>query len=401
MRILGLTSFYPNPFHATRATYNRQQFRALAARHPVRVIAPIPWTDELSARRRGRPALPRGRRILFDGIPVEHPRYFFPPRVLRRWYGHFYRMSVRPAFERALREFRPDVVFAPWAYPDGWAAVQLGRRANLPVVVKVHGSDVLLLHAHPIRRGPTAETLRRAAGVIAVSQDLADHVIDLGADPTRVWAVYDGVDESQFCPGRREVARAALGLPRDERIVLFVGNLLPVKGLDVLVRACARLAQHGLGFTCYLIGQGPLRGSLEQQIGRAGLQERVRLLGPVPHEQLPAWFRAADVFVLPSHSEGLPNVLLEAAACGTPYVASRVGGIPEIAHLGVSELTPAGDAECLAQALRKRLSGPPHPSAGRPAAIRTWGECASELAGMFEQAVERHREPALTEARLS
>ena len=110
MRILVLTNLYPNPFHRTRATFNRQQFRALAERHEVRVISPISWVDELAARRKGAPALPRDRRVEVDGITVEHPRYLYPPKVLRGWYGHFFRRSARPAFDRAYVEFRPDVV---------------------------------------------------------------------------------------------------------------------------------------------------------------------------------------------------------------------------------------------------------------------------------------------------
>jgi glycosyltransferase involved in cell wall biosynthesis len=390
MRILAVTNLYPNPFHPTRATFNRQLLRALAARHDVRVIAPILWTDELSARRRGQPPLPPGRRVVCDGIPVEHPRYLFPPKVLRHWYGHCFRASIRPAFERAVREFRPDLVFTPWAYPDGWAAVEVGHAAGLQVVLKVHGSDVLMLEKYPRRQARTAEALRRADGIVAVSQDLAERVVELGADPRGVEVVYDGIDDSHFHPGPQDVARAELGLPPDGRVVLFVGNLIPVKGLDVLIRACALLRQQGLSFTCVLVGQGPLGAALRQQADRAGLEDCVRFLGALPHDRLPAWYRAADVFVLPSHSEGVPCVLLEAAACGTPFVASRVGGIPEIAHLGPSELTPPGNVEHLAAALRRRLDGP-RQDARPPVTIRGWAEVAGQLAGLFEQVLERRR----------
>ena len=106
-------------------------------------------------------------------MPVEYPRFVFPPRVLRGWYGRFYRWSIGPAFRRALAAFRPDVVFATWAYPDGWAAVDLAHQAGLPAVLKVHGSDVLQLKHYPTRRRGTAEALRRADRVVAVSRDLA------------------------------------------------------------------------------------------------------------------------------------------------------------------------------------------------------------------------------------
>src|SRR5436305_306505 len=193
MRVLGLTSLYPSPLQPHRAPFNRHQFRLLGERFAVRVIAPIAWTDELAARRRGAAPLPSDRRVTHDGLPVEHPRYYYPPRVLRGWYGHCFRESARRAFDRAVAESRPDVVHAPFAYPDGWAAVQLGHEHGLPVVVQVHGSDVRLLDRFPGRRRRTVEALRAADGVIAVSQDLADTVVRLGVDPDRLLTVYDGI----------------------------------------------------------------------------------------------------------------------------------------------------------------------------------------------------------------
>src|SRR4051812_25047798 len=169
MRILAITNLYPNPLQPHRGTFNRQQFRALAERHDVRVIAPVAWTDERTACKQGGGGMPDDRRASCDGLHVEHPRYWYTPRVLRSRYGHFFRHSVKAAFDRALTEFRPHLVLAAWAYPDGWAAVELGRRVGLPVVVKVHGSDILTLPKTPGRGVRTAETMRRADGIVAVS----------------------------------------------------------------------------------------------------------------------------------------------------------------------------------------------------------------------------------------
>lgn len=397
MRILTLTNLYPTPFNPTRATFNRQKIRLLATQHPVAVIAPILWTEEWAARWKGAGSLPRGRRVTCDGIAVDHPRYVYSPKVLRGWYGHCFRESVRPAFRRALADFRPDLVFAPWAYPDGWAAVQLGHRAGLPVVIKVHGSDILQLSRHPRRSRGTIEALRQADGVIAVSHDLKERVVAMGADGARVRVLYDGIDSELFHPGPQDAARIRLARDFDMRgpVVLYIGNLLPVKGLEVLIDAFAKLAGQGVDFTGLLIGQGPLRARLEAQIARRGLRGRVELLGPRPHDQLPDWYRAADFFVLPSYSEGVPVVLLEAIACGTPIVASRVGGIPEIAHLGDSRLVPAGDTAALAEAIRAGIADyaatPRHVSH----AIRSHADAVSELVGFFEQVLAARRQDPL------
>jgi glycosyltransferase involved in cell wall biosynthesis len=387
MRVLAVTNLYPNPFDRNRGVFNRQQLCALAAEHDVRIISPIAWTDELSARWHGHDPLPASRQVVCDGITIDYPRYLYPPRVLRGCYGHCFRYSIRTAFERALAEFHPDVVLGAWAYPDGWAAVELGHRAGLPVVIKVLGCDILCggrgLDRYPTRKAGTIAALRQADGIMAVSKDLARHVVDLGVDPERVRVIYDGINAQLFHPGSRSQARAELGLSESDPLILFVGSLVAVKGIDVLIDACAQLAKQGLRFRCLLVGQGQLRAALEKQIAGLGLQGHVELLGSRPHDQLPAWYRAADVFVLPSRSEGVPNVLQEAIACGTPFVASRVGGIPEIAHLGPGQLVPPGDPAALSMALLQELRNP----GSGPAKIRSHQQAAADLAELFAQLI--------------
>ncbi len=356
MRVLALTNLYPNPFQPHRATFNRHRLRLLGERVPVRVIAPIAWTDEWKARRSGKPPLPAGRRILFDGLTVDHPRYLFPPKFGRRWHGRFYLRSVRASFEKAVSEFRPDLLFAPWAYPDGWAAVRLGHAAGLPVVIQCHGSDVLLLDRFPARKKRTVEAVAAADGVVAVSRDIARHLVAMGAAPGRVRVVYDGVDPSKFHPAPKAEARARVGLTGADPTVLFVGNLVPVKGVDVLLAACGQLVREGFPLRLVVIGEGPLRRKLQTLAVALGMEGRVDFVGSVAHELLPGWFQAADLLVLPSHSEGVPTVLLEASACRTPWAASRVGGIPEIEHLGLSRLVSPNRPVELAAAIRERLT---------------------------------------------
>jgi glycosyltransferase involved in cell wall biosynthesis len=355
MRILAMTNIYPNPYQPHRATFNRHQFRILGQQHAVQVIAPISWTDELRARRGGALPLPKGRRIVNDGLIVDHPRYVFPPKFARSWYGHFYKMSVKKTFHRVVEEFRPDLLFTPWAYPDGWAAVRLGRAAGLPVVLQVHGSDILLLNQIPARRKPTESALRAADGVVAVSHDIGNRLVGMGVAKSKIRVIHDGIDPTVFFPGNKADERKYLNLSPDGRILLFIGNLVPVKAIDVLLKACATPVLKDLPFQLVIVGQGPLRTPLEQLARQLGIENRVRFTGALPQTDLPRWYRAADLFVLPSHSEGVPNVLLEASACQTPWVASNVGGIPEIAHLGISRLvTPNAPSE-LARAIHETL----------------------------------------------
>jgi len=389
MRVLALTNLYPSPLTPHRAPYNRHQLRLLAEQHSVRVIAPVLWTDEWAARRQALPALPPGRSVMNDGLIVDHPRYWYTPKILRGLYGQFFLASVRATFERVIAEFRPDVVFAPWAYPDGYAAVQLARRANLPVVVQVHGSDLRELTRYPARTSGTAAALTEADGVIAVSQELAGRVIALGARPERVRVVIDGVDRQTFFPGDRQAAQQRVGFAPGVRHLLFVGNLVPVKGLDVLLAACQRLPAAAGPWQLHLVGEGPLCKSLEAQARVLGLDRHVEFHGAISHAELPDWFRAADLLVLASRSEGVPNVLLEAAACGLPFVASNVGGIPEIAGLGQSQLVPPGNPGALADAISgmlqsARVSHMPGPRDRR--------EAVADIAACLEACIRQRRE---------
>lgn len=390
MRILTLTNLYPNPSQPHRAAFNRLQLQALAREHQVQVIAPIPWTTEWMARRDdSHPDPEQNRTRICDGMIIHHPRYTFTPKVLRGWYGRFFLESVRDTFLDVARTFRPDVVLGCWAYPDGWAAIQLARECGLPVAIKVHGSDILSIVASSARQRRTMETLQGCDAVIAVSRHLAAQAIALGADPARVHTVYNGIDTRTFSPGPRDTARKELGIEGSDPLILFVGNLVPIKGLGTLVEALASLDRTGLRFQAALVGDGPLRGELKARIAALGLSGRVHVMGSCPQSQLPHWYRAAHVLVLPSRSEGIPNVLLEAAACGTPFVATRVGGIPEVSP--ATSLVSPGDPAELTQRILATIQSPdqsrnaPHVSPG------PWAQSADALAGVLQNIVNQSR----------
>jgi glycosyltransferase involved in cell wall biosynthesis len=371
-----MTNLYPNPLQPHRAPFNRHQLRILNETDPVRVIAPVAWTDEKWF------AKPWPRRLELDGITVDHPRYWFPPRVARGTYGQWYLWSVRRVFRRAIRDFEPDIVFAPWAYPDGWAAVKLARKHKLPVVVQVHGSDVKLLDDFPARKQRTIEALTQADGVVAVSQDLANDVIGIGAKNVRV--IYDGVDPELFGRGSPLTPSEISTIfdYKKQPFVLFVGNLVPVKCVSTLIEA-----MEGVPYPLHVVGDGPLRESLKSQAERTIGISNTRFHGSLPLKRLPAFYKSASLLVLPSRSEGVPNVLLEASACGLPWVASNVGGIPEIAHLGASRLVPPGDVQALRTAILEMLENPPPQPDVRPR-LRT--EAVAELHAFLEETRNAH-----------
>lgn len=383
MRILTLTNLYPNVYQPSRAAFTRDHVAALGRRHPLRVIAPVLWTDKLQYGWKHR-AFPRiYRPAPGDSAVVAYPTYYYVPKMFRRYYGAFYLWSVKRCFLRVVKEFAPTLLFAPWAYPDGWAAVRLGRLARLPVVIMVHGSDVHSLNSYPGRLRATVDALGSADAVVAVSRQLARQVIGLGVKLERVNVVYGGVDRAIFSPGPKALARAAVGMPPHSHVLLFVGNFVHVKGLDVLVEACASLARLGSPPTCYLLGDGPLRPAIQQLVDRHNLNALFHFVGTRPHESLPDWYRAADLLVLPSRSEGLPTVLLEATACGTPFVATAVGGIPEIAANGTSCLIPPDNPDLLAAAIQNAFCSEFRGFSHGSAPMRDLEDVASDLSDVF------------------
>lgn len=254
-----------------------------------------------------------------------------------------------------LRASQPDVVLNYWLYPDGFGAVQAGRKLGVPVIVGSIGSDLRCI-ADPVTRHFVRRTLAESAGVITVSEELRQQALAFGIDPGKVTAILNGCDTSIFFNGDRAEARASLGVPAQEEIVLFVGSMLESKGLPELIAAFAAMAATRPGVRLVMIGEGPYAAIAERDTVRLRLQGRISVLGAKSSVDVGRWMRACDIFCLPSRSEGCPNVVVEALCSGRPVVASDIGGIPELVDASCGILTPPGDSGRLRTALETALT---------------------------------------------
>jgi teichuronic acid biosynthesis glycosyltransferase TuaC len=387
MNILFLSSVFPNAIDESRGCFNLSLVRALAIAHRVEVVSPIPWIDLVKGHRRGI-QVPMSERIADPaGFGMHYVPFLYPPKVLRRWYGAFYWSSIARTVRSLIQTHRPELIISYWAHPDGEGAVRIGRLVGAPSCVIIGGSDVLLMPRDPSRRRRVQWVLNATDAVITVNDHLQKAVVRLGipADKVHVW--HQGIDVGRFQRGDRNLARQQIGITAPGRVIVWVGRMVPVKGLDILLKSCVMLRDRGVEYHLYLVGEGLLREELMAQTEAHDLVTHITFVGPRAHDELPDWYRAADLTVLPSRSEGLPNVLRESLACGTPFVASNVGGISEIADPDSSLLVPSEEPSSLADAIAQALDRWGGNGSASPPGFQSWEESANTLVEIMQQYV--------------
>jgi glycosyltransferase involved in cell wall biosynthesis len=359
LRCLVLADTFPSALDPWHGPYNRRQIECLARLCRVTVIDPMPWPRLLRDRRAW--ALAAQPDDVLDGVTIHHPVFWYLPVLGRGWTWR----GVAAAAERALErepDARWDVILATFAYPHGLAANRLAERLGVPYLIEARGSDLHALPPSGARRKLTIEAVRGAAAIVAVSQNLADIALQFGAKPAGVHVLTNGIDAGAFQVLDRAGARRELGLPESGKEVLFVGRLLPVKGIDVLMGAfLAMRARNPALFArtqLLIAGEGPKRSWVVRRIADEGLSGSVKLLGHVGREQVARLMSAADLLALPSRNEGCPNVVLEALSCGTPIVAARVGAVPDLLDESCGIVVPPEDPAQFAAAMERALAKP-------------------------------------------
>jgi glycosyltransferase involved in cell wall biosynthesis len=358
LNILSITTLYPNAEDPTFGVFVENRLRKLNEREGVnvRVIAPVPWFpfSSPSFGRYGRYArVPLSERR--HGIEISHPRYVQLPKIGTH-------LSPFLLYQSVLRHLRAqgatrgeiDVIDAHVYYPDGVAAALLARHLKKPVTVTARGTDLNLYpKRYPLVGRMIAKAAREVDASITVCAALKEALVDLGAAPESVHVMRNGVDLELFRPVDRDAAQKRWNVSRPT--LLSIGHLIERKGHDLVIEALADLP----GVDLMIAGDGPERQRLEHLQDRLGVGDRVRFLGVVAHQDLRHLYSAAEALVLASSREGWPNVLLEALACGTPVIATRNWGTPEIvtapeAGLLIDERTP----KAIADAARILLEAP-------------------------------------------
>ena len=358
LRVLSLSTLYPNDLTPNFGVFVERQMTAVAARGDVDLVMvnPIglpPFPLSLHPRYRPLASLPRTERR--KGVDVIRPRFALLPGTGGCFNARFEVSGVLPLARKLHVEAPFDLVDAQFFYPDGPAAMRVARALGLPCSIKARGADVHFWgHASGTSR-QVQDAARGADGLLAVSGGLADELVALGAQRTRITLHRTGLDRSVFRPLDRAESRTKLGLPLAGPVLACVGALIERKGQSFAIEALAELPDALL----ILAGAGPDEAKLRLLAAKLGVSERVRFLGPVPHGELPVVLSAADIFVLPTRSEGLANAWVEALACGTPVVTTPIPGAQELLTDPAYGRMTERDAGAIAIAVKGLLNSPP------------------------------------------
>jgi teichuronic acid biosynthesis glycosyltransferase TuaC len=386
LRVLALTSRFPDRGRPGLGSFVERQYRELASRTgvAVEVVAPIglpPFPLSLRPRYRGLRALPADES--WRGLRVHRPRFSYPPALPQYLPQAMFR-SLRSRLHALRRVFPFDLVAAEFFWPEGPAAWMLANAFAVPCSIKARGDDFTRRANEPSTKRLVLEAGRCASGMLAVSAAMRDSMVGHGLPEDRIAVHHTGVDRLLFRPGDGRAGKAALKI--EGRLLLSVGNLIPRKRQALAIDALARID----GATLVVVGDGPERDRLRGHADSLGLGSRLRMLGQVPQTLMPALFNAADVTLHTARAEGLSNVWIESLACGTPVVTTDSGGAREAISRPEAGRIVASEPEAIADAVREVIAA----RADRETVAGTvedfsWTRNASELEAHFRSIVGR------------
>lgn len=357
MKILTFTSLFPNNIQPNNAIFIQHRMSAVnkIPDVEVKVVAPVPYFPNISVGSERWKKFAKIHKIeQRAGMQVFHPRYFVTPKVGMSLYGFFMFIGVLPTIRRLFKEWQFDVIDAHYVFPDGLAALLLSKFFNRPIIVSARGTDINLYPKFRLIKPLLQLVISKADGLISVCQSLADVMIDMGADKNKTRVIPNGIDPEQFFPIDKGIARQQLGFKDEKKILLTVGSLIERKGTHLLIRALKILKLRGeLDFLTYIVGKGESGKELRKLVAELELSKDVFFAGEINNSELVKWYSAADLFFLGSSREGWPNVISESLACGTPVLATKVDGIPDIVHSNDLGIIVDRDVESFALALGK------------------------------------------------
>ena len=333
-----ITNLYPLPWEPNRATFNRQQFELLKDDYQLSILIPIAFPDWF-----------KHRKQIKQSAELRYVPYFYLPKIGRRFYSVTMFLSILLHSGFWLKKRKPSIILASWAFPEAVAASWFSRLYNAKFFFKVHGSDINLHGKIPARAKQIVSAADKAQGILSVSKALARELFAMGVSKEKVHVIYNGVDHDKFGP--------CYPSNKTTDYILYIGNLKHDKGVIELIDGFGQISRQFPNLHLVFAGSGAMKKTLATFAQTHHIENKVTFLGNIAHSQLPAWLSNAKVLCLPSYNEGVPNVVLESMAAGTPVLATCVGGIPEVVDESIcGKLIPPKDAKAVAKGLSELLT---------------------------------------------
>lgn len=357
IKTLLFSSLYPNSQRPRHGIFVETRLRQLLKSGQVetKVVAPIasfPIKTGAFKRYAESDSVPKHESL--NGVDVYHPKYFILPKFGGAITPMMMARAALPVIKKLIAQgFDFDIIDAHYFYPDGVAAAILAKKLNKPLVITARGTDVNLFVDYPLAGRLIKKAALQSNSIITVADSLRQKLIAKGVDAEKIHVLRNGVDNEIFYPApidERESLRQQLNIKSNT--ILSVGNLTKLKGFDLVLAAIAKLPDVNL----IIIGGGEERQNLQQQVADLKISARVRFISNLSQNELRDYYTSADVLVLASSREGMPNVVLESLACGTPVIATNVGGVSEILSDECGIIVNNRNDAALTEAIRTMLN---------------------------------------------
>ena len=395
VRVLSIATLFPSASRPGFGRFVERQAAAVAARTDVELVVVNPLAivpGPLAPLFHNAAALGTPAREARGSYPLFFPRYPRLPLIGPRWNPWLIARAVLPLARRLHAEQPFDVVDAQFFFPDGPAAARLAAALDLPLTIKARGSDIHFWGKVPHARQAMLAAASRARAMLSVSAALADDMAGLGMPREKIAVHYTGLDHTIFSPRDRGAARREMAawdenrdeitsVPADGKLLVSVGNLIPLKGQALVIEGLAHLPDTRL----LVSGSGPEWKNLRSRATELGISERVHF-GVYGPRELAVILSGADAMVLPSASEGLANAWIEALACGTPLVITDVGGAREVVSSPAAGRLVERTPGAIAAGVRELLAHPPDQAETAAHAARfSWEANAAQLAATWRR----------------
>jgi teichuronic acid biosynthesis glycosyltransferase TuaC len=345
IRVLMISDSYPSDISVTSGIFVHEQAIELKKQGvEIEVINPVPYP--LLGRYKIFDKLPNEKTI--DGIKVHYLRYRLLPSKYGRYIStYMLKRKILSSIDLILNDFKPDLIHSHWATPSGYAGLMLGKCLNIPTICTLRGSDINI-HAYndPMMMKITKKVLENTEKIIAVSKAMKKAAENIAIPKEKIEVVYNGTDINQFCCNHEKDENTKFEDEKNYKL-LFVGRIIREKGIWELLEAFLNVLVHYPNTELYIIGEGNEQKAIKQYCLDNNINDKVKFLGVLPHTELVKSYQNCDLFILPSYSEGLPNVIVEAMSCGKPVIATNIGGIPEIVNSETGSLIPVKDTNSL------------------------------------------------------